>query len=247
MNQSIALPTLHQSRSLYLRRTVPNDAGLLFHKGFSQREFMRLFRLNDTPTSEAEVHRQLVQRQQLPPNQDRYLEVLIVHKRHGAIGLAALADYAPLHRRAEYLIGLFDPTHRGVGMGLETTLMMLDLAFNTYKLHKVYASTYDYNPFVPQQGLEGFGFSLEGKRKEHIFDPVAGCFIDLCDYGMTENNFRQNDRLVPLAKRLLDRDITQPNASPQDRSPSQAPQSESATPRSMRSGGYVLRPPPSLN
>jgi hypothetical protein len=39
MNQSIALPKLHESRSLYLRRTVPNDAGLLFRQGFCQREF----------------------------------------------------------------------------------------------------------------------------------------------------------------------------------------------------------------
>ena len=47
MNQSIALPKLHESRSLYLRRTVPNDASLLFRQGFCQRElFMRLFRLN---------------------------------------------------------------------------------------------------------------------------------------------------------------------------------------------------------
>ena len=244
MNQSLVLPKLHESRSLYLRRTVPNDAGLLFRQGFCQREFMRLFRLNDRPTSEAEVHRNLVQRQQLPPNQDRYLEVLIVHKRHGAIGLAALADYAPLHRRAEYLIGLFDPTHRGIGLGIETTLMMLDLAFNTYKLHKVYLSTYGYNPFVPQQGLEGLGFLLEGQRKEHVFDQLEGRFVDLCDYGLTVDQFRHRQRLARLSKRLIGRDITQAIDATADRSPPAIPKPESVVPRWVRSGSGVLRAPP---
>lgn len=58
-----AVPILHESRSLQLRRTVLNDAALLFHQGFSQREFMRLFRLNDKRTSFVDVHRALVGRQ----------------------------------------------------------------------------------------------------------------------------------------------------------------------------------------
>ncbi len=211
MSGSIAIPMLCQSRSLYLRRTVPNDAAVLFDKGFSQREFMRLFRLNDTPVSQAEVHQNLVQRQHIPPDREKYLELLIVHKKHGAIGVAALADYSPLHRRAEYLIGLFDSTHRSMGHGVETTLMMFDLTFNSYRLHKLCASTYGYNP----RRLEGLGFCPEGKRKDHIFDPIANCFVDLQDYGLTVDAFRQTQCLVPLSKRLLGRDITQAIAIPQ--------------------------------
>ena len=231
MNGSIAIPMLCQSRSLYLRHTVPNDAALLFDQGFSQREFMRLFRLNDTPKSQAEVHQNLVQRQQILPDRQKYLELLIVHKKHGAIGLAALADYSPLHRRAEYLIGLFDSTHRGIGHGIETTLLVLDLAFNSYKLHKVSASTYGYNP----RRLEGLGFCLEGKRKDHIFDPIANRFVDLQDYGLTVDAFRQNQRLVPLSKRLLNRDITQAIAVPQHRPDAIA-----------QSGHRILRSPPKV-
>lgn len=209
---------------------------------------MRLFRLNDVPTGEAEVHHQLVQRQQLPPDRDHYLELLIVHRRYGAIGLAALADYAPLHRRAEYLIGLFDQTHRGIGHGLETTLMMLDLAFNTYKLHKVYASTYGYN-HLAQQFSEGLGFQLEGQRQDHVFDQIAGCFVDLYDYGMTVDRFRQNQRLVSLSQRLIGRDITRSappheSTSPEKIAPDRAPTPEIAPPRFVLSGSCVLRAPP---
>ncbi len=52
-------------------------------------------------------------------------------------------------------------------------------------------------------------FALEGIQKEHIYDPVFQGFIDLHNYGMTEDYFRGNRRLIPLAKRLLCRDITQ--------------------------------------
>lgn len=208
MTESMPSLILHQSRSLYLRRTAPSDAGLLFHQGFSQREFMRLFRLNDLPQSEAEVYQALLQRAQISPDQSGYLELLIVHKRHGPIGVAALAGYVPLHRRAEYLIGLFDQTHRGVGLGLEATLMVMDLSFNAYGLHKVYACTYSYNHSA-QQGLESVGFSLEGKRKDFLFDQVADCFVDLYEYGLTVDEFRAYQRIVPLSKRLLGRDITQ--------------------------------------
>ncbi|MGI8932948.1 GNAT family protein [Leptolyngbya sp. BC1307] len=202
-----SVPLLHESRSLQLRRTVPNDASLLFQQGFSQQEFMRLFRLNDAPASEAEVYQNLVRRQQIPAHQETYLELLICHRRYGPIGLCALADHSALHQRAEYLVGLFDSARRRVGYGIEVTLMVLDLAFNAYHLHKVYASTYAYN-LPAQTGLVKMGFQLEGQRRDHIFDRASQQFVDLYDYGMTVDNFRQNQRLVPLSQRLLQRDIT---------------------------------------
>lgn len=208
-----SVPILHESRSLKLRCTVSNDATLLFHQGFSQREFMRLFRLNDRPTCVADVHQALVNRQQIPPDQERYLELLILHRRYGPIGLCALADYAPLHRRAEYLIGLFDTSRRQVGYGLEVTLMMMDLAFNVYNLHKLYAATYAYNQ-PAQKGLMSVGFQQEGHRRDHVFDQISQHYVDLYDYGLTITDFRENSRLVPLSQRLLGRDITQTGLPP---------------------------------
>ncbi|MEM9117685.1 MAG: GNAT family protein [Cyanobacteria bacterium P01_F01_bin.56] len=208
-----SVPILHESRHLQLRRTVPNDAQLLFERGFSQREFMRLFRLNDCPASVAEVHQQLVQRQQIPPEQETYLELMIIHHRHGPIGLCALADYAPLHRRAEYLVGLFDTSRRQVGYGFEAGLMLSDLAFNAYGMNKLYASTYAYNQ-PAQKVLESGGFQLEGCCREHVFDQVAKQFVDLHNYGLTASHFRAYKRLAPLSKRLLGRDITLPSSPP---------------------------------
>ncbi|MGD1942113.1 MAG: GNAT family N-acetyltransferase [Leptolyngbyaceae cyanobacterium] len=211
MMQSV--PIFHESRHLQLRRTVPNDAEILYERGFSQREFMRLFRLNDMPTSAAAVHKQLVQRQQIPPRQETYLELMIVHRRHGPIGLCALADHSSLHRRAEYLVGLFETSRRQLSYGVEAGLMLGDLAFNGYNLNKLYASTYAYNR-PAQKVLESGGFQLEGCCREHIFDRVTQQFVDLHNYGLTVSHFRQYQRLAPLSLRLLGRDITVPSMPP---------------------------------
>ena len=68
---------------------------------------------------------------------------MIEHKKHGPIGVALLSDYTPVHKRAEYLIGLFDENRRSLGYGAEATLLILDLAFNYYKLHRIYTYVYD--------------------------------------------------------------------------------------------------------
>ncbi|MGB3205866.1 MAG: GNAT family protein [Crinalium sp.] len=209
---------IHTGRTLYLRRTVPNDAQLLFAKAFSQPDFMGLYNLTYRPSNVAEVYRNLVGRQQIAPGSEKYLELMIVHKQRGAIGVCALADYNSLHRRAEFLIGLFEPHSRGISYGLEASLMVLDLAFNRYNLHKLYAITYSYNTNA-QSGLKSLGFRLEGISKEHIFNDNTQSFVDLHNYGITVDEFRVNQRLVPLSCRLLGRDITSsfvpPHSSPE--------------------------------
>jgi RimJ/RimL family protein N-acetyltransferase len=211
---------LNQGRSLSLRRTIPNDAQLLFDKAFSRPDFMRLYNLNYLPANASEVQRHLVQRQHIPPDQEHYLELAIVHRQRGSIGICSLSEYSTFHRRAEYSIGLFDTEHRSVGHGLEASLLMLDLAFNRYRLHKLYAVTYSYNTNA-QSGLTSLGFRLEGVRREHFFDPLSQSFVDLHDYGLMVHEFRANTRLIPLARRLLGREIGQSPESTAPNPPSQ--------------------------
>ncbi|HEY9658701.1 MAG TPA: GNAT family protein, partial [Allocoleopsis sp.] len=181
---------LHQGRSLSLRRTFPEDAPLLFHRAYQNLEFMRLFRLNDRPASVEEVRSRLEHLQQQPPDSLGYLELLIVHHQHGPVGMVVLSDYVALHRRAEFLIGLFDQTHRHASYGLEASLMTLDLAFNAYGMNRVYAYTYAYNQ-PAQKGLTSLGFLLEGVLVEHVFDRSTEQFVDLHCYGMTVQQFRE--------------------------------------------------------
>lgn len=214
---SIFAPILHQGRSLLLRRTVPNDAPLLYQQAYQNLEFMRLFRLNDCPANIEEVRSRLENLHQQSPDSLGYLELMIIHQEHGAIGMVALSDYAALHRRAEFLIGLFDEDYRHASYGLEASLMTLDLAFNAYALNRVYAYTYAYNQ-PAQKGLTSLGFLLEGILVEHVFDRSTDQFVNLHCYGMTVQQFRQAQRLSPLSQRLLRRDIIQPVPIPQPQS-----------------------------
>jgi RimJ/RimL family protein N-acetyltransferase len=204
---------LHQGNTITLRRTVPTDAAFLFEKAYQNLDFMHRFRLNDTPSSVEEVRRRLERQWQSSPEQSGYLEMLIIHKKYGPIGLAVLAEYSPFHRRAEYLIGLFDELHRQAGYGIETTLLIMDLAFNRYNLHKLDAYTYAYNN-AGQKNLLGGGFVDEGLRREHLYSKAEGRFIDLRAFGMTLNDFRSNQLLGRLSRRLVSYDVTQAGEKP---------------------------------
>jgi len=81
--------------------------------------------------------------------------------------------------------------------------------------------------------LTSLGFLLEGVLVEHVFDRSTERFVDLHCYGMTVQQFRQAQRLSPLSKRLVGRDITQSTPIPQ---PQPAP-----PPRFIKSGTFRWR------
>lgn len=198
----------NQGRSLTLRQTQPDDAPILL-RAYEDESFIRLYRSNNAKQTEAQLRQTLEKRANIPPSKVGYLEFMIIHKTHGAIGVAALGDYSALHKRAEYLIGLFEENRRYAGYGIETTMLVLDLAFNIYKLHKVYSYVYEYNDFS-QKNMMSFGFRHEGTLEKHHFLLRDQRFVDLHLNGMTEARFRQNTRIAHLSQRLVGRDITQP-------------------------------------
>jgi RimJ/RimL family protein N-acetyltransferase len=183
------------------------DATLLFQRAYGNSEFMRLYRLNDVPETPEQLLVRLQRRWNTPLQRAKSAEMLVVHKQHGPIGIAALVDYHPLHGSAEYLIGLFEPEQRGVGHGIETTLMVMDLAFNHFRLHKLNAFTYGYND-AGRSNLLGGGFVDEGLRREHLYSKAEQRYIDLQAYGLIESDFRKNHLLAKLSRRLLGHDIT---------------------------------------
>lgn len=199
-------PILHRGKHLLLRRSTPTDAELLFKQAFGEQEFMRMFRLNGETQSVEQLRTRLQTQWQMAPGKSGYLEMLVIHKDHGPVGVVALADYSSLHRRAETLTGIFK-AYRHLGYGVEAKLLMLDMGFNHYGLHKVDAYTYAYN-LEPQQGMLRLGFRSEGVRRDHLYSREEGEFIDLCAFGMMLEEFRDNAFLARLSRRLIGRDIT---------------------------------------
>ncbi len=197
---------LHQSRFVSLRRSLPEDAPFLYEKMYSKPEFTRLFRLNDHINSEEQLRERLTRNLHIPPTESHYLETLIVHKKHGIIGIAALADYNSFHRRAEQLLGIFEEKYRMSTYPVEADLMLADLAFNAYNLHRLYGYAYEYNTKVKNMGV----VLEEGVMKDHVYDKVSQKFVDLYIHGITVEQFRKNELIARLSTKLLGRDITKP-------------------------------------
>lgn len=180
---------------------------MLMVQMYGNSEFMRLFRLNDCPDSEVCLRQQIQTRLQTPMENLYYLDGILIHRIHGPIGIAALANYNAKHRRAEFLIGIFSQTRRGRGHAIEASLMLLDLGFNRYNLNRIYAYTYSYNTLA-QKSLSSAGFEFEGVQSQHCFDTNHQIFVDLCSHGLIAERFRRSRRLRRLSQRLLGRDIT---------------------------------------
>ncbi|MBE9562364.1 MAG: GNAT family N-acetyltransferase [Proteobacteria bacterium] len=196
----------NQGRSITIRRILPEDVPVLL-KAYQDESFLHLYRSNHTHQTEEQLTDSITKYAEYDFAHLGYVEFMIEHKQHGVIGVAILSDYNPLHKRAEYLIGLFVSQHRSLGYGTEATLLILDLAFNHYELNKIYTYVYDYNESSERNTLK-FGFKQEGLLEEHHYLINEQRFINLYLNGMTAINFRHNKTIKRYALRLLGRDIT---------------------------------------
>ncbi len=183
----------NQGHNLRLRQTIPEDASILLN-AYQDESFTRLYRSNTKEQTEKQLAKMLADRLEHNPAELGFIEYLVEHKWHGPIGVALLTDYSSLHKRAEYLIGLFNQKHRSVGYGTETTLLILDLAFNSYKLNRIYTYVYEYNE-CSEKNTEKFGFKREGILEKHHYLQHEERFVNLYINGMTEAHFRSNEKI----------------------------------------------------
>lgn len=183
-------------------------------RAYQNKAFLRLFAAHrKIPKSEEELRRSLQKRTQISPVTLRYIEWLIVHKRHGTIGIAAFNDYSQKHRHAEYSIGLFDEKYSHFGYGIEATLLALELGFKSLNLKEIYSLVYDYNPIVKQLLLR-IDFKAEGVQKNHHYSEQEKRLISLYRFKLVTEDFRQSKILSRLSRKLLNRNITQLKISP---------------------------------
>ncbi|MEY3219016.1 MAG: hypothetical protein RIT27_373 [Pseudomonadota bacterium] len=195
-------------KRLRLERRAPQHTDFIWQCR-QDRRFWELYRMTDNPNETPDqIRTKLEEESQLLPHQLRWLEWVIIRiDQNKPIGLAAVADYQPQHRRGEFLIGIVDPLEQKAGIGLEASLLVLDFSFNYLKLHKFMSFVYGYNQSSQQNTLQ-LGFVKEGHFREHMFIPEKG-YIDLYQNGLLESDFRNNPRLAKLSRRLLNNDVTQ--------------------------------------
>lgn len=198
----------NHGHSILIRQSTPEDAVILF-RAYTDEAFIHLYRSNNPLQSEEQLRQLLADRLKQSAEKRGYLELMIVHRHYGAMGVAMLNDLSNTHRRAEYLIGFFEQKHRCGKYALEASLLILDLAFNAYNLNKLYTYVYEYNDYA-ERSTVNFGFTQEGILKNHHYLIHEKRFVSLYINGLVVDDFRCHDKMRRLSVKLLGRDITQP-------------------------------------
>ncbi|MFZ5776230.1 MAG: GNAT family N-acetyltransferase [Thermodesulfobacteriota bacterium] len=196
-----------EGKRIRLRRYAEEDAEFL-HRCFRDSFFMEHYNHNIPQGRTVEVLKNKLRKAAtLHPCQSRTGDWVIERQGSGEpLGIANLVEIQFAHRRAEFLIGMPDPAQRTAGLALESTLLVLDYAFNRVGLHKLTAIVYANNLYA-QKNVESLGFVQESHLREQMLEQASGRFLDLYGYGMTQGDFRGNARLGRLSRRLLGRDV----------------------------------------
>lgn len=204
------------SRHLVLRILQESDSEYL-HRCYAMPDFMRFYhhalpRHHSLPILAQKLRRH----QQLHPFQSKSVDWIIWRQGNDGIerpvGLANLVDIQFPNRRAELLLGIPEGEDRLGSTALEASLLIMDFAFNRVQLHKLTSYVYAINPSAQKNTLS-LGFKQEGWLREHILQPESNALIDMFINGLTVTDFRQNQRLAKLSRRLLGRDVTRGIAS----------------------------------
>jgi diamine N-acetyltransferase len=161
--------------------------------------FHHQYNLFQEPTPQA-VQREL-ERANLPPLESNKIE-WVIEKLGTPIGLAALVDLNLNNSRAELLIGF--PESVSSFTTVEATLLVLEFAFSTLGLFKLYSYVYSDN-ITGQKNTLSLGFEQEGLLKSHVQDPYLKSRLDLYVNGCIQPDFFGNKTLMRIYIRLLGR------------------------------------------
>ena len=165
---------------------------------FSDKDFIAHYNaFMGDPVQAAQAY---IQRTAMPPQQLTQLDWIIEDLVGNAIGIASLADFQHFHRRAELLVGF--PQKVSDRIVLETTLLVLNIAFLHLGLEKVMSLVYGSN-HKAQQATLNLGFRQEGKLALHLVSPITQQREDLYFNGMLKDEFLNHPTIRKLIKRLL--------------------------------------------
>ncbi|SEH04472.1 TIGR03032 family protein [Candidatus Venteria ishoeyi] len=191
-----------QGRSLRLRPSKPQDAEILY-RAYHNPNFLCLFATGRKPPQSLEQIRwALRKRAVIEPERLGSLEWMVIHHRHGPIGLVALHDYS--ESRAEYRIGLFKPGNQG--FGIEATMLALDLAFNQLNLRQVYSLVYN-NNLEAGEMLKRIDFLPQKQQPAQTCNKQGNPVIQHTTV-LTLERFRNSHKLARYGQCLTGRNIT---------------------------------------
>ena len=113
------------------------------------------------------------------PNTAVFAICLRADDRH--VGNIALQQISLKNRNAELAILIGDPSVYGSGIGYEAGVLLVEYAFGTLKLHRLYCGTHAENIGMQKLALK-LGMREEGRRREALWKNAQ--FADIVEYGL---------------------------------------------------------------
>lgn len=148
-----------------------------------------------------EVIKEDLKRSESSPLETNKIDWIVV-KNDKPVGLSSLVNLDMKNSRAELLVGF--PNKISHSASLESTILVIEFAFCTLGLKKLYSYVYVNNQNGQRNTLH-LGFEQEGYLKSHIFNPSTGERLDLYVNAYFPETFFSDQRIIKMAKRLLGR------------------------------------------
>lgn len=156
-------PVFIDGKRLYLRPVGMRDLERFF-RWFNDPKLRRFLLLPFPTTRMAE--KEFIRK--VTDLKDGVVLSIVVKKGDRLIGNVSLFKIETVSRKAELGIALADLSMVGKGFGTEAVALVLDYAFRTLNLHRVWLTVHDFN-FRAKNAYRALGFVEEGRHRQSYF------------------------------------------------------------------------------
>jgi RimJ/RimL family protein N-acetyltransferase len=124
----------------------------------------------------------------LKNDKNRYIFAICLKDDTTHIGNVALGNIDYVNRHAMFSIFIYDMKFRYLGYGTESTIQLLDFAFENLNMNKIYLKT---SPGFKSaiKMYENIGFVKEGVMRQHHF--IKGKYEDKIMYSILKSEYKQ--------------------------------------------------------
>jgi RimJ/RimL family protein N-acetyltransferase len=169
-------------------RTIEQEDAAIIQRAYNEPDFQQGF-LIESPKSRSAIEERI--QEGIEQDEDSIYLMMCVDET--PVGSVSLKDMRRSHGMLAYWLL---PDKRGHGYVTEGAALLLEHAFDTIGLHRVFAWTIDDNE-ASQAVLRRLGFTHEGTYREHVFS--RGAYHDTEHYGLLASEWTG-------AKPVLDND-----------------------------------------
>lgn len=175
-------------KSVYLRPIEMSDADGAYPSWLNNPEVCRYNSHGDTLYTR-EMAQSYIKSVIDNPSADVFAICLREDDRH--VGNIALQQISLKNRNAELAILIGDPSVYGKGIGYEAGALLVEYAFGTLNLHRLYCGTHSENIGMQKLALK-LGMSEEGRRREALLK--NGRFADIVEYGILADEYSEGSK-----------------------------------------------------